>query len=65
MGQLSGSLFLSQWPPPVLERLYRALAVRQPWFFRSDSQMAWGSGRTRTWSPQRSSFSPPPQSSSS
>ena len=26
---------------------------------------AWGSGRTRIWSPQRSSFSPPPQSSSS
>ena len=65
MGQLSGSFPLSQWPPPLEERLYRPVAPRQARPLLSVSQIAWGSGRTNICLSQRSSFSPPPQSSSS
>ena len=61
----SGRRRISHLPPPEDERWYTAFARRQTASASARGQMACGSGRCRSWLPQRSSFSPPPQSSTS
>ena len=61
----SGMDLFCHRPPPEEERAYRPAFFCQPGWDWGVFQMAWGSGRTSSWSPQRSSFSPRPQSMSS